>query len=113
MKMRATDDSTSPGANEGWAVMTTLLAGFLVWGAIGWGLDRWWGTRFLTPVGLIIGMALGIYAVVARFGPVAHPPGTQISGATAAPGSAEPRAAVTSTAPAPSEPPATTRRETQ
>jgi hypothetical protein len=48
--------------------MSTLIAGFAVWGGIGWLLDQWWGTRLMTPIGLIIGMALGIYAVVARHG---------------------------------------------
>jgi hypothetical protein len=48
--------------------MSTLIAGFAVWGAIGWLLDQWWGTRVATPIGLLIGMALGIYAVVARHG---------------------------------------------
>lgn len=58
----------SDGSSEGWAVVSTLLGGFLVWGGIGWLLDRWFETRFLTPIGLIVGMALGIYAVVARAG---------------------------------------------
>ena len=48
--------------------MSTLIAGFAVWGGIGWLLDQWWGTRLMTPIGLLIGMALGIYAVVARHG---------------------------------------------
>ena len=48
--------------------MSTLIAGFAVWGGIGWLLDQWWGTRLMTPIGLIVGMALGVYAVVARHG---------------------------------------------
>ena len=46
-------------------MISTLIAGFAVWGGIGWLLDQWWGTRLMTPIGLIVGMALGIYAVVA------------------------------------------------
>jgi len=53
--------------------MSTLIGGFAVWGFIGWLLDQWLDTRFLTPVGVIVGMALGIYAVVARFGLAAAP----------------------------------------
>ncbi|MDQ2847045.1 MAG: hypothetical protein M3Y77_11980 [Actinomycetota bacterium] len=66
MKTRPTSVSDHSGSNEGWAVVSTLLGGFAVWGGIGWLLDRWWGTHFAVPVGLIVGMALGIYAVVAR-----------------------------------------------
>lgn len=54
------------GADQGWTVISTLLGGFAVWGVIGWLLDRWWGTHIALPIGLIVGMALGIYAVVAR-----------------------------------------------
>ncbi len=68
MKIRASDDSTSNGANEGWAVLSTLLGGLLVWGAIGWLLDHWWHTHMATPIGVLLGMVLGIYAVVARYG---------------------------------------------
>ena len=94
MKTRLVPRAPSKGADEGWAVMTTLLGGFLVWGGIGLLLDRWLGTKFLTPVGLIVGMVLGIYAVVARFGlfsgPVERP-----------------------TDPVNGPPPASTRRETE
>jgi hypothetical protein len=40
----------------------------VVFGGVGWLLDHWWDTRLMTPTGLVIGMALGIYAVVMRFG---------------------------------------------
>jgi F0F1-type ATP synthase assembly protein I len=68
MKKRANVDSRSSGADEGWAVITTLIGGFVVWGGLGWLMDRWLDTRLCTPIGVILGMALGIYAVVARYG---------------------------------------------
>ncbi|MET3803429.1 hypothetical protein ABIB25_000413 [Nakamurella sp. UYEF19] len=91
--------------------MTTLIGGFVVWGAIGWLLDRWWGTSFLTPVGLILGMALGIYAVVARHGGFrsTHP-------TTSRPTQYNPglyRSARYTPDPQPGPPPANTRRETE
>lgn len=73
MKTRLIPRERTEGADLGWSVMTTLIGGFAVWGGIGWLLDRWLETRFLTPVGLIVGMALGIYAVVARYGLAAAP----------------------------------------
>ncbi len=73
MKSLLIPPSRSHGADEGWAVTTTLIGGFAVWGGLGWVLDRWLETRLFTPIGLIVGMALGIYAVVARFGLAAEP----------------------------------------
>lgn len=56
------------GANVGWAIMSTLLAGIFVWGGVGWLVDRWLETKFATPVGLILGMGLAVYSVVKRYG---------------------------------------------
>jgi len=111
MKKRATVDSTSTGADEGWAVLTTLIGGFVFGGAIGWALDRWWETHSLTPVGLIIGMALGIYAVVARHGGFksVQPP-------IGRPAQYNPqlyRSDRSTPDPRPGPPPASTRRETE
>lgn len=77
MKTRFLPRQRTEGADIGWSVMTTLFGGFVVWGGIGRLLDLWLDTRLLTPIGLIVGMALGIYAVVARFGLAAAPPRSQ------------------------------------
>lgn len=73
MKTRLIPRQRTEGADIGWSVMTTLIGGFVVWGGIGRLLDWWLDTRLMTPIGLIVGMALGIYAVVARFGLAAAP----------------------------------------
>ncbi len=116
MKKRANADSTSTGADEGWAVLTTLIGGFVLWGGIGWALDRWWGTHVLTPLGLIIGMALGIYAVVARHGGFSSDPPPS---AVRPSGRVDPynlqlyRRSRSTSDPQPGPPPANTRRETE
>lgn len=56
------------GADMGWGATSTMLGGLFLWGGLGWLLDHWWGTRFATPIGAIVGLALGIYAVVMRYG---------------------------------------------
>jgi F0F1-type ATP synthase assembly protein I len=56
----------SKGADEGWAVLGSLISGLLVFGGLGWLLDQWWGIRVMAPIGAVVGMALGIYAVVMR-----------------------------------------------
>ncbi|OJV30211.1 MAG: hypothetical protein BGO26_07620 [Actinobacteria bacterium 69-20] len=68
MFKRSAPTRAPSGAQLGWAATSTLLGGLVVWGGVGWLLDHWWGTRFATPIGTILGMALGVYAVVARYG---------------------------------------------
>ncbi len=68
MKMRAVARPPSRGADQGWAVLSTMISGLVVFGGIGWLLDGWLDSRLWAPVGMIVGMALGIYAVVMRFG---------------------------------------------
>ncbi len=68
MTKRYMPEDASSGAGLGWAATATLLGGLVVWGGIGWLLDHWWGTRFATPIGAVLGMALGVYAVVMRYG---------------------------------------------
>jgi F0F1-type ATP synthase assembly protein I len=47
-----------------------MISGMAVWGGAGWLLDRWLDTRVFAPVGIILGMAVAIYLVVARYGAV-------------------------------------------
>ena len=69
------------GAETGWAVTGTLLSGMAVWGGAGWLLDRWLGILFFAPAGILLGTALAIYLVVARYGTV-DPPVERRSGKT-------------------------------
>jgi F0F1-type ATP synthase assembly protein I len=67
------------GAETGWAVTGTLISGMAVWGGAGWLLDRWLGILFFAPAGILLGTAVAIYLVVARYGAV-DPPAGQRSG---------------------------------
>ena len=66
--MRAVARPPSGGVDQGWAVLSTMISGLVVFGGVGWLLDHWWDTRLMMPTGFVIGLALGIYAVVMRFG---------------------------------------------
>src|SRR3712207_8055654 len=70
------------GAETGWAVIGTMISGMAVWGGAGWLLDRWLDTRAFFPVGIILGMAVAIYLVVARYGSAPPPSGGPGKGTT-------------------------------
>lgn len=44
-----------------WVAFGRLVAGVLVYGLAGWGLDRWLGTHVLVAVGILFGATLGLY----------------------------------------------------
>jgi ATP synthase protein I len=67
-------DATPTGADLGWTALSYLIGGMLVWGFIGWLVDRWVHTGgVITGIGIVIGCAGGIYLVIQRIG--APPPG--------------------------------------
>ena len=49
-------------------VLAHLITGPILYGAIGWLLDRWLGTSFLVIVGVVGGMALSLYVIWLRYG---------------------------------------------
>ncbi|UTT66922.1 AtpZ/AtpI family protein [Janibacter sp. CX7] len=49
-------------------VLAHLITGPILYGAIGWLLDRWLGTSFLVVVGVVGGMALSLYVIWLRYG---------------------------------------------
>jgi ATP synthase protein I len=51
-----------------WSIFGYLLSGLLFWGGIGYGLDKWLGTAYLTLIGLLVGISGAIYLVWLRFG---------------------------------------------
>jgi hypothetical protein len=63
-------DSGHPRIEESrmWNVVSYLITGPAMFGAIGWGLDAWLGTSWLVMVGILGGMALSLYLVWFRYG---------------------------------------------
>ncbi len=60
--------SSSREADKAWRAFAYLLSGPLLYGGGGWLLDRWLGTSFLLPVGIVGGMALSVYLIWFRYG---------------------------------------------
>jgi len=57
------------GVDQSSIMGVELLAGTLIWAAVGWGIDRWLGTEpWFLAIGAIVGNAAGIYLVWLRSG---------------------------------------------
>lgn len=53
----------------GWSITSTLIAGMLTLGALGYLVDRLTGLhKVFWPIGILLGGVLGIYAVFVRYG---------------------------------------------
>jgi F0F1-type ATP synthase assembly protein I len=68
MTDRRPDDAWS-GLGTGWAIVSTLIAGMLTLGLIGWLIDVLVGTAHVfLGMGIVLGGAGGVYAVYLRYG---------------------------------------------
>jgi ATP synthase protein I len=51
-----------------WSIFGYLLSGLLIWGGIGWAVDKWLGTHFFLLGGMLLGVGASLYLVWLRFG---------------------------------------------
>lgn len=56
------------GNEDGYQILSYLLAGVLFYGGLGWVGDHFFHTRFCMPLGIMLGSVLSLYMVVKRFG---------------------------------------------
>jgi F0F1-type ATP synthase assembly protein I len=54
-------------ANIAWAITGTLLSGIVVWGGVGFLLDRVLGTSFIALIGVLVGVFAAMYLVYAKY----------------------------------------------
>lgn len=58
-----------PGEDMAWSMISTLLAGPIVWGGLGTLVDHFAHTsRVFLPLGVVLGFVTSIYIVYVRFG---------------------------------------------
>jgi ATP synthase protein I len=63
------EEKAAGNADQGWTAVSYLIAGMLVWGFVGWLVDRWLDTGGITTaIGVVLGAACGVYLVVRRMG---------------------------------------------
>lgn len=54
--------------DTGLRILSLLVSGLAFYGGLGWLLDRWLGTSWWLPVGIIVGMVACVYLVIAKYG---------------------------------------------
>ncbi|HEU5000586.1 MAG TPA: AtpZ/AtpI family protein [Lapillicoccus sp.] len=54
--------------DSAWKAVAYMLTGPLIYGGIGYLLDRWLGTTWIVGVGIVGGMALSLYLIWFRYG---------------------------------------------
>ena len=54
--------------DSAWKAVAYLMTGPLIYGGIGYLLDRWLGTTWIVGVGIVGGMALSLYLIWFRYG---------------------------------------------
>lgn len=59
-------------SGDPWHAFSYLVTGVGMYGLVGWLVDRWLGTSFLLPVGIVLGAGLGIYLTWVRFRAAPH-----------------------------------------
>ncbi len=52
-----------PGIQDPWQAMSTLVAGPVAWGAIGFGVDAVTGSGAFVPIGLVVGFVASLWFV--------------------------------------------------
>lgn len=57
-------DKPPPRSQDPWAAFGRIGGGVLVYGGIGFLLDRWWDTSFVVGLGIVFGATLGIHTVM-------------------------------------------------
>lgn len=66
---RSERQGAGPGEDMAWSIISTLLAGPLVWGAVGALVDHLANTeRVFLPIGIALGFGLAFYIVYVRYG---------------------------------------------
>jgi ATP synthase protein I len=56
-----------PRESDGWSIVSYLLGGMILYGGIGWLVARWTGISVLFPLGMILGIGLGVAMIIFRF----------------------------------------------
>jgi ATP synthase protein I len=60
-------DPPEPREGTGWAIVSYLVGGMVLYGGIGWLIGRWTHIEALTGVGIVLGIGLSLALIIYRF----------------------------------------------
>jgi ATP synthase protein I len=55
-------------SNAGWTIFSYLIAGMIFYGGLGWLIARWTHITAIFPVGMLVGLGIGVFAVIYKYG---------------------------------------------
>jgi len=64
---RPAPEQPPPRADEGWRVFSSMIAGMVFYGGLGWLVGHFTGISILFPLGMILGIVLSIVMIIFRF----------------------------------------------
>jgi len=67
-RQRRNPPGVPEGASAGWSILSYMLGGMALYGALGWLIGRWTGIGVLFPVGMLVGLGLAITLIILRYG---------------------------------------------
>jgi ATP synthase protein I len=55
-------------SNAGWAIFGYLISGMIFYGGLGWLISRWTHIAAIFPIGMLVGLGVGVFAVIYKYG---------------------------------------------
>lgn len=55
-------------SNAGWTIFSYLISGMIFYGGLGWLIGHWTHIAAIFPVGMLVGLGVGVFAVIYKYG---------------------------------------------
>ncbi len=64
---RPASEQPPSDAGDGWRIFSSMIAGMVLYGGIGWLIGHWTGISILFPLGMLLGIVLSVLMIIFRF----------------------------------------------
>jgi hypothetical protein len=55
-------------SNAGWSIFGYLISGMAFYGGLGWLIGHWTHIAVIFPIGMLVGLGIGVFAVIYKYG---------------------------------------------